>query len=61
MDTRTRTYQFALKVISLLDKLPRDMSTRIISAQLLRAATSIGANICEAQASPTRRDFVNFF
>jgi four helix bundle protein len=37
------------------------MSTRIIVKQLLRAATSIGANIVEAQASPSRKDFTNFF
>jgi len=61
MNTKTRTYQFALKVISLLDKIPQDISTRVISNQLLRAATSIGANIIEAQASPDRRDYINFF
>jgi four helix bundle protein len=37
------------------------MSTKIIARQLLRAATSIGANIVEAQASPSRKDFTNFF
>jgi len=37
------------------------MSTRVIAKQLLRAATSIGANIIEAQASPSRKDFTNFF
>ena len=61
MDSKTRTYQFALKTIKFIDKLPRDTSTQIIAKQLLRAATSIGANIIEAQASPSRRDFANFF
>jgi len=61
MDSKTRSYQFALKIIGFIDKLPRDMSTQIIAKQLLRAATSIGANIVEAQASPSRRDFTNFF
>jgi four helix bundle protein len=37
------------------------MSTQIIAKQLLRAATSVGANIFEAQASPSRKDFTNFF
>lgn len=37
------------------------MSTEIISRQLLRAATSIGANIVEAKASASRKDFTNFF
>lgn len=37
------------------------MSTQIIAKQLLRTATSVGANIVEAQASPSRKDFTNFF
>lgn len=61
MDSKTRAYQFALKIIGFIDKLPKDMSTPILAKQLLRAATSIGANIIEAQASPSRRDFTNFF
>jgi four helix bundle protein len=61
MDSKTRAYQFALKIIRFIDKLPNDMSTKIIARQLLRAATSIGANIIEAQASPSRKDFTNFF
>lgn len=61
MDSETRTYQFALKIIKFIDKLPQDTSTQIIAKQLLRAATSIGANIIEAQASPSRKDFTNFF
>ena len=61
MDSKSRAYQFALKMIGFIDKLPNDMSTQIIAKQLLRAATSIGANIIEAQASPSRKDFTNFF
>jgi len=61
MDSKTRTYQFSLKMIKFIDNLPEDMSTKIIARQLLRAGTSIGANITEAQASPSRKDFTNFF
>jgi len=61
MDSKARSYKFALNIIKLIDNLPRDMSTQVIAKQLLRAATSIGANIIEAQASPSRKDFTNFF
>lgn len=61
MDSKTRTYQFALKIIDFINHLPNDLSTRTIAKQLIRAATSIGANIIEAQASPSRKDFTNFF
>lgn len=56
-----RAYKFALDIIKSIDKLPRDASAQIISKQLLRAATSVGANMVEAQASPSRKDFANFF
>lgn len=61
MDSKERSYKFSLKIIKFIDKLPRETSTQIIARQLLRAATSIGANIIEAQASSSRKDFTNFF
>ena len=48
-------------MIEFLDNLPRDNSAQIISKQLLRSATSIGANIVEAQASSSKKDFTKYF
>ena len=48
-------------MIEFLDNLSKDSSTQIISKQLLRSATSIGANIVEAQASSSKKDFTKFF
>jgi four helix bundle protein len=61
MDSKYRAYHFALKIISFIKSLPNDMASQIMARQLLKAATSIGANIIEAQASSSRRDFINFF
>lgn len=61
MKSEERAYKFALEVIKFIDGLPNDMSTKVIARQLLRSATSIGANIAEAQASTSRRDFTNYF
>ena len=58
---KERTYRYSITIIEFLDSLPRDTSTRVIAKQLLRSATSIGANIVEAQASSSKRDFTNFF
>ena len=56
-----RCYKFSLEVIHFIDILPnRDFSAEIIARQLLRSATSIGANIIEGQASSSRKDFINF-
>lgn len=61
-DLKKRVYLYALSIINFLDSLDKkDFSVRIISQQLLRSATSIGANIIEAQAGSTRKDFTNFF
>lgn len=56
-----RTYKFSLAIILLVKNvLLKDYATQVITKQLIRSSTSIGANIVEAQASPTRKDFSNF-
>jgi len=56
-----RVYRFALDIIGFADRLPAEQISRIISGQLLRSTTSIGANVIEAQAASSRRDYANFF
>ncbi|MFQ6032132.1 MAG: four helix bundle protein [Candidatus Zixiibacteriota bacterium] len=52
MQIKQRTFQYALEIIKLIDQLDqRDLSIRVIAQQLLRSATSIGANVIEAQVS----------
>lgn len=60
-DLKQRAYQFALRIIKLIDLLPKDMSCGVIGKQLMRSSTSIGANIIEARASSSKKDFTNFF
>ena len=56
----SRTFILARRIIALVDKFPNKRSAWVIADQLLRAGTSIGANIIEAQAASSKRDFVNF-
>ena len=58
---QARTYRFALDVIGFVDRLPMEQTSRIITDQLLRSTTSIGANVIEAQAASSRKDYTNFF
>ena len=60
LDIKERSYHFALKIIKLVESLPNDRVCKIIADQLLKSATSIGANIIEAQAASSKRDFTNF-
>lgn len=60
-DIKKRTYIYALGVIKFLENLPKDYISQVIGKQLLRSATSIGANIVEAQAASSKKDFTNFY
>jgi four helix bundle protein len=58
---RQRVYRFALDVIEFTDRLPKEQASRILGDQLLRSATSIGANTTEAQGAVSKKDYTNFF
>jgi len=60
IDIKECSYLFALKIIKLTELLSSDFASKIIADQLLRSATSIGANIVGAQAASSRKDFTNF-
>ncbi|MBI5683192.1 MAG: four helix bundle protein [Deltaproteobacteria bacterium] len=53
--------EFALEIIKLIDELPKEKTCEIISNQLLRSATSIGANVVESNSASSRKDYTNFF
>ena len=56
-----RVVKFGKDSIKFVDSLPNKRSCWIIGDQYLRSSTSVGANIVEAQASSSRKDFINFF
>ena len=51
-----KSFQFSLKIISLYKMLQKEKEF-VISNQILRSGTSIGANIEEALAGQSKRDF----
>lgn len=58
---RYRAYKFSLTIIKLIQGFPNEKIYWTISDQLLRSATSIGANIIEAKSSSSKKDFINFY
>ena len=60
-DIRNRTYQYSLRAIRLFQSLQEgtDRAGWEISRQYLRSATSIGANVEEAQSGESRADFMH--
>jgi four helix bundle protein len=61
IELKHRAYKYSINLIEFLDAPPKDMSSQVIAKQLMRSATSIGANVVEAKASSSKRDFTNFF
>src|SRR4030095_2399111 len=53
-----KAYAFALEIVRLYKKLANDKKEYVLSKQLLRSGTSIGANINEAISGQSKRDFV---
>ena len=53
-----KTYKFSIKIILLCKKLNSESKEYILSKQLLRAGTSIGANAEEAIGGISKKDFV---
>ncbi|MBK8465448.1 MAG: four helix bundle protein [Chloracidobacterium sp.] len=54
-----RTKQLALRVIKLVESLPKNRTTDILGKQLLRSATSVGANYRAACRAKSTADFIN--
>ncbi len=60
-DLIDRCYKFSLAIIALTDTLPNKKSAWIITDQLIRSATSVGANLVEGRAASSRLEFKKFF
>jgi four helix bundle protein len=55
----SKSYSFALEVIKTYKYLINEKKEFVLSKQLLRSGTSIGANVHEAIASESKKDFVH--
>ncbi len=53
-----RTKEYALRVIQLVDSLPRSMVGETIGRQLLRSGTSVGANYRAVKRAKSPADFI---
>jgi four helix bundle protein len=57
-DFAKRTMLFGLRVIRLVESLPKSQTAYVIGNQLLRAGTSVGANYRSALRGKSRADFI---
>lgn len=57
-DLRDRTKQFALRTIMMFSALPKTTEAQVLGKQVLRSATSVGANYREAYRGRSRAEFI---
>jgi four helix bundle protein len=56
--TKTRSRQFAVKIAQIYKNLSNNKKEYVMSEQLLRAGTGIGADLAASECAATRNDFV---
>ncbi len=56
-DITERSFQFATRIVRLVNSLPRTVAGGVIARQVMRAGTSVGANVEEAQAASSKKEF----
>jgi four helix bundle protein len=58
-EIRERTFLFAVRTVKLVKQFPRSVEGTEVGRQLVRAATSVGANVEEAHGAESQRDFIH--
>jgi len=56
---RDKSFAFAVRIVSLYKYLCADKKEFVLSKQLLRSGTSIGANVREAVNAESKKDFIH--
>ena len=60
-NTRYRAYKFSPGIIKFTEKFPNKRIAWIITEQLLRSITSVGANLIEAKSASSKKDFTKYY
>ena len=56
---KIKSYQFALRIVKLYQHLSNEGRDFVLSRQVLRSGTSVGANVEEANQAESRADFIH--
>ena len=54
-----KSFRFAVRIVKLCRYLTETQREYVLSRQIMRAGTSIGANVAEAQQAQSRADFIS--
>ena len=61
VDIKIRCYYFSVAIVKFVDTIETKRIHYSIIDQLLRSATSVGANVVEAKSAHSRKDFIKFY
>ena len=56
---KSKSKKFAVRIVNLYKYLCNEKNEYVLSKQILRSGTSIGANITEAECASSKKDFLN--
>jgi len=56
-----RLIRFSIRIIAFTEKIRKNRNLYPVADQLIRSATSVGANVVEAKSSSSKRDYIRFF
>jgi len=56
---RERTFRFGVRIVKVVNRLPRTTAGFALGNQVIRSGTAVGANVEEADAAESKRDFVH--
>jgi len=59
MEIQERALKFGVRILKFADNLPRTAAGSVLTKQLIRSGTSIGANMEEADGAASKNDFIN--
>jgi len=58
---KEKSFSFALRVVNLARYLNNNKKEYVLSKQILRSGTSIGALVCEAEYAQSKPDFIHIY
>ena len=59
IDLEERTLSFTVRIMNFIETLPDTRAVRVVSDQVLRSSSSVGANYRAARRAKSGRDFIN--
>ena len=58
-DIEERTFNFAVRVIRMVNQLPSCTATFALGKQIINSATSVNSNVVQARSGVSKKDFIN--